>query len=180
MVCLDLIGVFLRHEGALEVTKISKGKEIQRLRRPKPIPNRPQDLDHIPNHRKQLHKVILFLKGKTIIIHFIFIKIKEGFSITSRYFHIGAGLVSQCSLHSCTSSEISNVVPTTVAESSANSYTTSLSTDTLYWDGSCDNSRQVIYISYTTMTFHQHEASTHDLMLCGLYKSENSTLTFSS
>ncbi|XP_076262929.1 PDZ domain-containing short spindle 6 isoform X3 [Rhynchophorus ferrugineus] len=65
-------------------------------------------------------------------------------SVPRRYFHIGAGLVSQCSLHSCTSSEISNVVPTTVGESSANSYTTSLSTDTLYWDGPCDTaSRQL-------------------------------------
>ncbi|XP_066151353.1 uncharacterized protein ssp6 isoform X3 [Euwallacea fornicatus] len=67
-------------------------------------------------------------------------------SVPRRYFHIGtSGLVSQCSLHSCTSSEISNVVPTTIGESSANSYTTSLSTDTLYWDGSIDNntSRQL-------------------------------------
>ncbi|KAH1010920.1 uncharacterized protein LOC109539499 isoform X1 [Dendroctonus ponderosae] len=65
-------------------------------------------------------------------------------SVPRRYFHIGAGLVSQCSLHSCTSSEISNAVPTTVGESSANSYTTSLSTDTLYWEGSTENaSRQL-------------------------------------
>ncbi|CAH1118417.1 unnamed protein product [Phaedon cochleariae] len=67
------------------------------------------------------------------------------YSAPKRYFHIGAGLVSQCSLHSCTSSEMSNAAPTAVAvDSSANSYTTSLSTDTLYWDGSCDtsNSRQ--------------------------------------
>lgn len=59
-------------------------------------------------------------------------------SVPRRYFHIGAGLVSQCSLHSCTSSELSNPIPTTLGESSANSYTTSLSTDTLYWDGSVD------------------------------------------
>ncbi|XP_050311833.1 uncharacterized protein LOC126747326 isoform X2 [Anthonomus grandis grandis] len=61
-------------------------------------------------------------------------------SVPRRYFHMGAGLVSQCSLHSCTSSEMSNVVPTTttMGESSANSYTTSLSTDTLYWEGSTD------------------------------------------
>nr|CAH7754734.1 unnamed protein product [Callosobruchus chinensis] len=67
----------------------------------------------------------------------------QSYSAPRKYFHIGAGLVSQCSLHSCTSSEISNVVPTTIGESSVNSYTTSLSTDTLYWDGSCDNSRQL-------------------------------------
>ncbi|KAL3275422.1 hypothetical protein HHI36_020184 [Cryptolaemus montrouzieri] len=60
------------------------------------------------------------------------------YSAPRRYFHIGAGLVSQCSLHSCTSSELSAVAPTTAGESSA-SYTTSLSTDTLYWNGSCDN-----------------------------------------
>lgn len=64
-------------------------------------------------------------------------------SAPRRYFQLGAGLVSHCSLHSCTSSELSAVAPTTMGESSA-SYTTSLSTDTLYWDGSCDtNSRQM-------------------------------------
>lgn len=65
-------------------------------------------------------------------------------STSRRYFQIGAGLVSQCSLHSCTSSELSGIAPTTTGESTA-SYTTSLSTDTLYWDGSCEagTSRQV-------------------------------------
>lgn len=58
-------------------------------------------------------------------------------SAPRRYFQFGAGLVSQCSLHSCTSSELSGIAPTTTGESSG-SYTTSLSTDTLYWDGSCD------------------------------------------
>ncbi|CAH0547219.1 unnamed protein product [Brassicogethes aeneus] len=69
----------------------------------------------------------------------------QTYSEPRRYFQIGAGLVSQCSLHSCTSSELSAAVPTTIGESSATSYTTSLSTDTLYWDGSCDtsNSRQL-------------------------------------
>lgn len=63
-----------------------------------------------------------------------------------RYFQFGAGLVSQCSLHSCTSSELSGVAPTTVGESSA-SYTTSLSTDTLYWDPPPDiNSSRTLII----------------------------------
>ncbi|XP_056647421.1 uncharacterized protein LOC130901757 isoform X2 [Diorhabda carinulata] len=66
------------------------------------------------------------------------------YPVQKRYFHFGTGLVSQCSLHSCTSSEVSNAVPTTLGESSANSYTTSLSTDTLYWDGSCDTRRTSI------------------------------------
>lgn len=57
---------------------------------------------------------------------------------TTRYFNFGTGLVSQCSLHSCTSSELSAMAPTAVGESSAASYTTSLSTDTLYWDSPCD------------------------------------------
>ncbi|CAA9995825.1 unnamed protein product [Nesidiocoris tenuis] len=43
-------------------------------------------------------------------------------------------LVSQCSLHSCTSSEVNSVQEKAVGnDSSAASYTTSLSTDTLYW-----------------------------------------------
>ncbi|KAK9877965.1 hypothetical protein WA026_020183 [Henosepilachna vigintioctopunctata] len=54
-----------------------------------------------------------------------------------KYFQLDSGLLSQCSLHSCTSSELSAVVPITSGESSA-SCTTSLSTDTLYWNGSCD------------------------------------------
>jgi hypothetical protein len=56
-----------------------------------------------------------------------------------RYFNFGTGLVSQCSLHSCTSSELSCTMPGGAGgESSAASYTTSLSTDTLYWDPPCE------------------------------------------
>ncbi|GLH09834.1 Sh3 and multiple ankyrin repeat domains protein 1 isoform x4 [Gryllus bimaculatus] len=56
-----------------------------------------------------------------------------------RYFNFGAGLVSQCSLHSCTSSELSCTAPGGAGcESSAASYSTSLSTDTLYWDPSTE------------------------------------------
>lgn len=64
-------------------------------------------------------------------------------SAPRRYFQFGTGLMSQCSLHSCTSSGYSGIAPCTTGESSG-SYTTSLSTDTLYWDGSGDvnNSRQ--------------------------------------
>lgn len=80
----------------------------------------------------------------------------QTFSVPRRYFHFGTGLVSQCSLHSCTSSELSAVAPTTVGESSA-SYTTSLSTDTLYWDGSCDigASRQLSIKSSSSKHDHQ-------------------------
>lgn len=56
----------------------------------------------------------------------------------SKYFNFSTGLVSQCSLHSCTSSELSGIAPNAAGESSAASYTTSLSTDTLYWENSCD------------------------------------------
>uniref|UniRef100_A0A146KLA6 General receptor for phosphoinositides 1-associated scaffold protein n=1 Tax=Lygus hesperus TaxID=30085 RepID=A0A146KLA6_LYGHE len=46
-------------------------------------------------------------------------------------------LVSQCSLHSCTSSEVNCGPEKAVGnDSSAASYTTSLSTDTLYWEPS--------------------------------------------
>lgn len=81
-----------------------------------------------------------------MLIHIFFFVLGQAtqiqtYTVPRRYFHFGAGLVSQCSLHSCTSSELSAAAPTTVGESSA-SYTTSLSTDTLYWDGSGDMTRQ--------------------------------------
>lgn len=66
-----------------------------------------------------------------------------------RYFNFGTGLVSQCSLHSCTSSELSCTVPGGAGgESSAASYTTSLSTDTLYWDPSCEVCNRMVSTSF--------------------------------
>ncbi|KAH8266110.1 hypothetical protein KR038_003160 [Drosophila bunnanda] len=47
-------------------------------------------------------------------------------STRSRYFDLASGLASHCSLHSCTSSEF--------APGDSASYTTSISTDTLFWD----------------------------------------------
>ncbi|XP_075161711.1 PDZ domain-containing short spindle 6 [Haematobia irritans] len=52
-------------------------------------------------------------------------------SIRSRYFDIASGLASHCSLHSCTSSEFQP------ADSA--SYTTSISTDTLFYDPNSEN-----------------------------------------
>lgn len=63
---------------------------------------------------------------------------KQHYPAKSKYFNFSHGLVSQCSLHSCTSSELSGIAPNATGESSAASYTTSLSTDTLYWDNTCD------------------------------------------
>lgn len=58
-----------------------------------------------------------------------------------RFYDISAGLASHCSLHSCTSSDVGNA-----ADQSLTSYSTSLSTDTLFWDPHTDtpagNSRQ--------------------------------------
>uniref|UniRef100_A0A1I8MCH4 Uncharacterized protein n=1 Tax=Musca domestica TaxID=7370 RepID=A0A1I8MCH4_MUSDO len=52
-------------------------------------------------------------------------------SIRSRYFDLASGLASHCSLHSCTSSEFQQ--PDTA------SYTTSISTDTLFYDPNSEN-----------------------------------------
>lgn len=49
-----------------------------------------------------------------------------------RFYDISAGLASHCSLHSCTSSDMGGNCGG--HESSVASYSTSLSTDTLYWD----------------------------------------------
>ncbi|XP_055691116.1 uncharacterized protein LOC129794341 [Lutzomyia longipalpis] len=58
------------------------------------------------------------------------------FANQPRYYDLSAGLASHCSLHSCTSSEFA----ATTVDGSVTSYTTSLSTDTL-WDPHSDPSR---------------------------------------
>lgn len=76
-----------------------------------------------------------------------------------RYFNLGAEIVSQCSLHSCTSSEFSNTQVAEVIESSGASYTTSLSTDTLYWDppsGSFTTSRHGASSKSMAKSYHQN------------------------
>lgn len=71
------------------------------------------------------------------VCDFLLLENKIQYIFDYRYF----SLVSQCSLHSCTSSELNSGgggagggVGPSGGESSAASYTTSLSTDTLYWE----------------------------------------------
>uniref|UniRef100_A0A1I8QFE1 PDZ domain-containing protein n=1 Tax=Stomoxys calcitrans TaxID=35570 RepID=A0A1I8QFE1_STOCA len=84
-------------------------------------------------------------------------------SIRSRYFDIASGLASHCSLHSCTSSEFQP------ADSA--SYTTSISTDTLFYDPNSENamasrqhstkSRQSTCQQQAQPTPHQHQHQHH-------------------
>lgn len=74
-----------------------------------------------------------------------------------RLHNLSNQLASRCSLHSCISS---SDFDGGVAESSATSYTTSLSTDTLYWDQPSDasaaNSRQQSIKSRQSFNSLQH------------------------
>lgn len=69
-------------------------------------------------------------------------------------------LVSQCSLHSCTSSELNSggvaVASNIAGESSGASYTTSLSTDTLYWEPPNESNNTRHHSVKSTSSTHRH------------------------
>lgn len=87
---------------------------------------------------------------------------KHNYPSKNKYFNFSHGLVSQCSLHSCTSSELSGVVTANATgESSAASYTTSLSTDTLYWDN-CDSQGRRSSKSQPKVEYQQYPSTSYD------------------
>ncbi|KAH8379967.1 hypothetical protein KR009_008225 [Drosophila setifemur] len=69
-------------------------------------------------------------------------------STRSRYFDLASGLASHCSLHSCTSSEF--------APGDSASYTTSISTDTLFWDPKSDGSQSRQHSTKSRQSYDQH------------------------
>ncbi|XP_020714199.1 uncharacterized protein LOC101461085 [Ceratitis capitata] len=74
-------------------------------------------------------------------------------SMRSRYYDLTTGLMSHCSLHSCTSSEF--------APADSTSYTTSLSTDTLYWDPKSEHSASRQHSTKSHQSY-QQRAQSHD------------------
>uniref|UniRef100_A0A0K8UPP3 Uncharacterized protein n=1 Tax=Bactrocera latifrons TaxID=174628 RepID=A0A0K8UPP3_BACLA len=69
-------------------------------------------------------------------------------SMRSRYYDLTTGLMSHCSLHSCTSSEF--------APADSTSYTTSLSTDTLYWDPKSEHSASRQHSTKSRQSYQQY------------------------
>lgn len=104
------------------------------------VPSRRRSRNHKEHHRKGSKSGESQENQQKPRPHSQITQSKSNYSQTkNKYFSFNSGLVSQCSLHSCTSSELSGIVPTATGESSGASYTTSLSTDTLYWENSCDS-----------------------------------------
>ncbi|KAH8395696.1 hypothetical protein KR222_009760, partial [Zaprionus bogoriensis] len=74
-------------------------------------------------------------------------------SVRSRYFDLASGLASHCSLHSCTSSEF--------APADSASYTTSISTDTLFWDPKSDAAQSRQHSTKSRQSYEQTHAHAH-------------------
>ncbi|XP_022218689.2 uncharacterized protein LOC111071579 [Drosophila obscura] len=73
-------------------------------------------------------------------------------STRSRYFDLASGLASHCSLHSCTSSDF--------APADSASYTTSISTDTLFWDPKSETGQSRQHSTKSRQSYeqpHQHQ-----------------------
>lgn len=90
------------------------------------------------------------------------VQTKHNYPTKSKYFNFSHGLVSQCSLHSCTSSELSGIAQNAAGESSAASYTTSLSTDTLYWENPCELQGRRSSKSHPKIEYQQYPSTSYD------------------